>query len=604
MVVFRILGPVEADVDTRPAALGRRQQRALLALLVLHANRVVPRDVLVENLWDDPPESAVTAMHGYVSGLRKVLGKDTIQTCAPGYVLTVEPETSDLERFERALTVAERLDPESARATLESALALWRGRALADVDDFPFARTEQGRLEELRLHAMELRIAADLSLGRHRKVVSELESLVQAHPLRERFRELLMVALYRSGRQADALEVYRRGRRVLRDELGLEPNVELKRLERAILSHDPQIAAPEPASAEGPSVERPHRILLAALATLAIAAAVGATFAFGAGHARRVHANGAPLVVPNSLVRISPSTGTIQSVTPVGTDPVSLTMADEAVWLVNRGDRTVTEVDVRAHRERTLGDISSVYDIAAGPDGAIWVSGSRGGFVARLRMATWPNFAPPQPAIVLHTHASALTFGAGELWITDGTNTGHSPNTVSRIDLATGRRLPPITVGNRPLSIAFGFGAAWVSNYDSETISVIRPGTDRPDTIRLLNVIDQTPLAVAVGAGAVWVATVNAEVIRVNPNTERIVKRISLGTPGGNLPLSIAAANGSVWVTDRGAGTLVQINASTNRIRRTIPLGNFPSTPCGVTATHNAIWVTVGSDSDCGTPHA
>ena len=173
MVVFRILGPVEADVDTRPAALGRRQQRALLALLVLHANRVVPRDVLVENLWDDPPESAVTAMHGYVSGLRKVLGKDTIQTCAPGYVLTVEPETSDLERFERALTVAERLDPESARATLESALALWRGRALADVDDFPFARTEQGRLEELRLQAIELRVAADLSLGQHRKVVPD-----------------------------------------------------------------------------------------------------------------------------------------------------------------------------------------------------------------------------------------------------------------------------------------------------------------------------------------------------------------------------------------------------------------------------------------------
>ena len=241
---FRILGPVGAEVNSQEVPLGRRQQRALLAFLVLSPNRVVPRDVLLEALWDNPPETAVTALHGYVSGLRKALGQAVIETRPPGYVLHLEPGGSDLDRFERALDEADRLEPGRAAELLAGALGLWRGRALADVDDFPFARSEQQRLEELRLEALEQRIAADLACGRHSAVVAELETLVRDHPLRERFRELLMLALYRSGRQADALQTYRDGRRLLLDQLGLEPGDELKQLERGILEHDPALAAP------------------------------------------------------------------------------------------------------------------------------------------------------------------------------------------------------------------------------------------------------------------------------------------------------------------------------------------------------------------------
>ena len=235
---FRLLGPLEVlDDDGAPIPLGGKRPRALLTLLLLNANDVVSTDRLVDGVWgDQPPASAQSALQVHVHALRKALGADRIVTQAPGYLVRAEPEELDVDRFER-------LVKSGSAADLEQALGLWRGTAVAEFADEPFARADAVRLEEARLAALEARIAADLAAGRHAEVVPELDTLVKASPHRERFQAQRMLALYRSGRQADALAAYRDARTAL-DDLGLEPSPELRTLEQQILRHDPELAGP------------------------------------------------------------------------------------------------------------------------------------------------------------------------------------------------------------------------------------------------------------------------------------------------------------------------------------------------------------------------
>jgi DNA-binding SARP family transcriptional activator len=244
MTEFRILGPLEVVGDDGPLALGGLKQRALLAILLVHANRVVPTDQLIDTLWgEDVPRTAKTSLQNFVSQLRALIGPDALQTRAPGYVLRVEREQLDLAQFE-ALVAEARVAPIAERAVvLRRALELWRGQPLADMTYEAFAQTEIRRLEELRVGALEDRIEADLELGAHDELVPELEALAAQHPSRERVRGLLMLALYRSGRQAEALQAYHEGRRALDDELGIEPSRELQELYRMILRQDASIDA-------------------------------------------------------------------------------------------------------------------------------------------------------------------------------------------------------------------------------------------------------------------------------------------------------------------------------------------------------------------------
>jgi DNA-binding SARP family transcriptional activator/nucleotide-binding universal stress UspA family protein len=243
-IEFGVLGPLEARVGEYVVPLRSPKQRAVLAMLLLHANEVVSSDRLVDELWtSDPPSTAATALQVHVSQLRKALPPGTeLLTRAPGYVIQVEPEQLDLKRFERLAGDGERAladgDPSSAAKSLRAALDLWRGPALADLTYEAFAQVPIMRLEELRLAVLEARIEAELALGRHSSLVAELEALVAEHPLRERLLAELMLALYRSGRQADALDAYRAGRHALLGELGLEPTERLRDLEQAILRHD------------------------------------------------------------------------------------------------------------------------------------------------------------------------------------------------------------------------------------------------------------------------------------------------------------------------------------------------------------------------------
>ena len=224
----------------------RPKQQALLALLLLRRGETVPGAQLIEALWgEEPPETAQTALHGHISNLRKLLGSDRIRTRPPGYLLQVVAEEVDLARFESLVAQARGLeDPYERSACLRDALALWRGEPLVELRDEPFAQREIARLEDLRLAAVEDRIDADLELGRHHELVPELEPLVAEHTFRERPRGQLMLALYRSGRQADALHVFQSGRRALAAEIGIDPGPALRRLELQILRQDPSLDLP------------------------------------------------------------------------------------------------------------------------------------------------------------------------------------------------------------------------------------------------------------------------------------------------------------------------------------------------------------------------
>ncbi|GAA4687400.1 hypothetical protein GCM10023215_23900 [Pseudonocardia yuanmonensis] len=281
LIEFRVLGGVEARIAGRRVELGGPKQRAALASLLLRADRVVPLEQLIDDLWPaDPPARAAATVQVFVSNLRRALEPDrprgaparVLVTASPGYRLAVDPGAVDAHAFARLVEQGRSAlagdDPERAAELLDRAAELWRGPALADLPDAPFVRTEAARLEELRLGAAEDRADAELALGRHAGLVAELDRRVRTHPLRERSRAQLMLALYRCGRQADALETYRQGRAVLREELGLDPGTGLRRLEQAVLRHDPELAwappppviLPEPSGR--PAADEPGRVLV------------------------------------------------------------------------------------------------------------------------------------------------------------------------------------------------------------------------------------------------------------------------------------------------------------------------------------------------------
>ena len=229
---FHILGPLEAREDARPVTLTGGKQKALLAVLLLHAGRVVPVDRLVDDLWgEEVPETAQKMVQIFVSQLRKQLPDGLLQTRAPGYLVALDTHSLDLLRFEELAAegrkALERGRAEEAAMRLSEALALWRGPALGEFEE-PFAHLESARLEEQRLACLEERIEADLALARHAELVGELDALVRRHPHRERLRRQLMLALYRCGRHAEALEAFQSFRRKLQDELGIDPPLGLE----------------------------------------------------------------------------------------------------------------------------------------------------------------------------------------------------------------------------------------------------------------------------------------------------------------------------------------------------------------------------------------
>ena len=345
-IEVRLLGPLEVLVDGEPLELGSPQQRTLLALLALHVGSAVRLTAIEDVLWEDePPPSATKVVQTYVSRLRKLVGIDSIQFARSGYTLDAGVSV-DAVRFRELVE----------RREFAQALALWRGSALSDL---PALAADARQLDELRVSAVEERIDVELDRGEGPALVAELETLVAGQPMRERLLGQLVLALYRSGRQADALAAYRSGREAL-VELGLEPGPALRELELRILRHDPALVPAVPAALVPQGRRRrPRWILVAVIAVAAAAAAAIASAMVASGHAKTV----VPIRA-NTLLELDPRTNQIVGSIPIGRDAAALEATRDALWVASERERTVSRIDLRTHAVKTIGEPHPVAFIA------------------------------------------------------------------------------------------------------------------------------------------------------------------------------------------------------------------------------------------------
>lgn len=583
---FGVLGPVVAFEDDRALALGAPRQRALLAMLLLDAGRPVSVDRIVDGLWADSPPATVQKMvQLYVSRLRRELGPSVIRTTARGYQLDLGDGVLDLIRF-RELVEGSRAtagtDAEAAVAGLREALGLWRGEALADILSEPFARTAAASLEELRLATIEERVELELGLGRHADLVPELEALVADNPLRERFRGQLMLALYRCGRQADALETYRAGRAELVERLGLDPSPSLQRLEAAILRQDAELELPVLARSGaahsrepvGPEVVRPQprRALLFVVAAVVASAAAFALYS----HVTR--AGGPVRVAHDSVAVIDSGSGRVLDDIAVGGDPGAMTVGDGAVWVGSREDRTIVRIDPATHRiEQTYGlaytpqriaVARSTVAVANGFSGTVSTIDTHLSFISQPRRLRGPTRGQV-----------AMVGSPRELWLgfQDGTVGAFDPETLVERASVSGR--------GQPGEMAFGGGKLWMTQILNANLT--RISARRVKLVGTTHIEGGEPY-VAFGAGAVWVVSGgNNRLWRIDPATGSIVTSLAIGTE----PSAIAADGGHVWVGSQ-TGDVYEVDPATNTLTRSFRVAHRV---LALAAIDGRIWVSVGS---------
>jgi DNA-binding SARP family transcriptional activator len=580
---FRILGSLELRRDGEVVPVRSGKLAMLLAVLLVRRNQIVATDRLIEELWDgDEPATAVKTLQLYVSQLRKVLPPETLVTRSPGYVLRTSRDDVDSDRFEALLADGRRrleaADAEDAAATLREALALWRGRALADFGYATFAQAEIARLEELRLDAIEGRLEADLTRGRHAEVLAEAQALVREHPLRERLRGLLMIALYRSGRQSDALAVYRDGRQLL-DELGIEPARELRDLEQAILRQDESLAPPRGAVTRAAEA-RPHRrrrASFAAVAALVLAAGAIAAVVFASRNGRGASAR-APV---NSVAIVDPASGRLRGSVTTGAGPSSIATDASAVWIASPKSSTITRIDGGTRATSTIGVARGLDRIAAG-DGRVWATERTAGLATVDVPTLTPS--PPVPLVApsgLRYSVEGIAYGAGALWVVGGDG---EKLVLLRIDPTSGRVVARADVGARSLhSIVAGREGVWVSDLLENAVDEFDPKTLR----RVRRVAVGAPTATALGGGSLWVAgSADGGVWRFDARDGYRTRHL---IPVGRNPVAIAYGERAAWVA-LGDGTLVRIDGRTNAVRRTkiAPVLN------AVAVANGGVWAAVG----------
>ncbi len=553
---FAILGPIEVREDGRSLALGGPKQRALLAILLLHENEVVSRDRLIEGLWGErPPPSVDQSLDSYISRLRRLLGSDRLLRQAPGYLLRVEFGELDLDRFEELVSRARSADQSDAEALFVEALALWRGPALGDLLYEPFARDQAGWFEERRLLAVEERLDAALATGQGPELLPELERLVREHPLRERLIGQRVLALYRAGRQADALAELQSARQRLAAELGLEPGPQLRELERQILQHDPALGA-APSSRPPPVGGRRRAGIAAAVGVLGIAAAAaGLLVSRGSRPDQPAVEHGT-----NRLVAVSGRGGrTIDLAGPPG----ALVVSAGSLWAADANGEAVYRVDPDSggviDRIPVGGEPG---DLAAG-GGAIWAASTLGGTISRIDPAT---DTVTQTIPLGEANAAAIAFGFGRLWVADTID-----RALLEVDPATGSVERTFALDLRPTALAVGLGAIWVAGHDVGTVEAIDPTSGATlDTVR----VGQGPSAIVAGDGAVWVANgLDGTVSRIDPRTGSVVATVAVGSG----PSALAIADGSIWAANTYAGTVARIDPGQNRLASTIQVGGRPS---------------------------
>jgi DNA-binding SARP family transcriptional activator/streptogramin lyase len=586
---FLILGPLEVVDDGRSIPLAGTKQRVLLSLFLLNANRLISADRLIDELWEGrPPESAGKALQVHISQLRKVIGAERIETRGHGYLLRIDRGELDAERLAEALDRASTLPLEVAAGELRAALDLWRGEPLGDLADHDSARTEIARLGELRLALLERRIDTDLALGRHGEVAPELESLVREHPFRERLRAELMLSLYRCGRQADALEVARNGRRLLDERLGLEPGESLKTLERQILDHDPalNLDEPPPRTAVSYLIGRERRggtrLLMAAGGILIVAAVAAAVAIITRGGEPQLTAIG-----PDAVGKIDGKSGRVVARVSIPGGPGQVAAAGRWVWIANTTARTVTQLSAASDTASHVVALPFAGDDLAADDSGVWVLDAERRVLVRIDAAYHqvslriPVPAPSGPTFGRMNIAS----GMGALWLTDGASR------LLELDTGDGHLIKTFNLHTPTDDLAVGEGRIWATSGFYARLVELDPRSGSVTTLRLVAQASFTtpvPIGLAVGSGSVWVLTGNAPgVVRVDPDQGTVTTTIPL-TVGSN-PDTIAAGAGSVWVANAGDGTIVRIDPSTNSVSRIAAGGAAVS----VVAGEASAWVSV-----------
>jgi len=613
-VFFRVLGAIEVAEDGTALPLGGPRQRSVLADLVLHVGKTVSTAQLIEDLWGEcSPATAVHTVETYVSRLRQVLS--TSSSAAPlltrptGYLLDAPPDHVDIWQFRdlvaKGSAAAEQGDATATTSLLTAALALWRGAALADIREAAFAPAAAERLDGERLTALEKLVEARLRLGHHRELVPELEALVAGFRHREGFHAQLMVALYRSGRQTEALDAFRNARTHLVGELGLEPGPELHGLQQAILRHAPELeldqesagqrtgtaaaaypspipSSGRPLAAAGPlsgGSARPRRSRarrLAPLAAIIIAAAVavpaaliarpavqgpalsdslGVLTAAGSGVARSVALPGSPDAAvaadgsvwvasseENAVYRINPATAAVVASIPVGSGPTAVAADGQDIWVVNALDGTVSRINAAVDRV--------VQTIPAG------------------------------------TEPTAIAVGAGSVWVTDA-----AASTLYALDPVSGQPTDRIPLAAAPSGVAFGAGSVWVTSSDADSVIRVNPRTGLPGRpIR----VGAGPAAIAFGLNSIWIANeLDSTVSRVDPSTDAVTATI----PAGDGVDALTVAGHSVWAAARLASALTRINDGTDRPGPAVPTGG---SPVALTTSGGSVWVAVGAAVSAG----
>ena len=574
---LQLLGPVEATTDGRPLSLGPKKQRSLLAVLALHANETVSVDRLVDALWGDrPPATAQKMVQLYVSQLRRLLATDSVKivTQGRGYVLRIDPTAVDVASFEQLVeeAVSDRDVPNEAA---HAALTLWQGAPLADIANEPFAPAEIRRLEELRLRATELAIDDDLALGREQEALAKLERLIENDPLRERLYAQRMLALYRAGRQAEALESYSAARRRLVEEAGVEPGSELRDLQARMLRQDPSLerATPQPSTRprrtttprELVGEPRIRRLVWGAVAVAILAAvAFGITRLFGSDHLTGL--------AEDSVGVIDPDEAKITTQYRLGAAPGAAAEGAGSVWVANPGDGTVSRLHPGEDRVETIDVGQSPAALAFG-GGSMWVAAADDGALAQIDA----DANRVVQRIPVGNGASAVAVGYGAIWVATALD-----GEVVRVDLATGRVTKRVAVGGHPVALATGADGVWVASEESGTVARIDPGTGEAfDAIAVGN----GPTAVAVGLGAVWTANrEDGTVSRIDPAASRVTNTV----PAGHEPAALAIDEDALWVAD-AEGALLRLDAKTDEVDAQV---NTDSAPTGVVDFDDAIWVT------------
>jgi DNA-binding SARP family transcriptional activator len=585
---FRLLGTLEVLDGDAPVGIGGGKRRSLLALLLLRAGEVISAERLIDELWGSrAPPTAAKSLQGYVSLLRRELagrngsGTGVLLTRGAGYLVQIDPEDLDISRFERCVAEGRRAlesgDMVMASERLQGALATWRGPALADFAYQSFAQPEIARLDELRLVALESRAEAELGRGRHAELIGDLEPLVREHPFREGLRGHLMLALYRAGRQAEALDAYRQGRAQLVSELGLEPGPALRELEARILEQSPQLAPPALATAEPPAPVSTPRVpsrargrLRSRTLRLAVLGAV-ASLSVGVYAAvfRRSDDGERPTaaldLAPNSIAAVDPASGAVRLALPLMGRPTAVAAAGSMLWATTVDSASLTEIDARTRRITRAVPLSMTPASVAVDHGVVWVlDGRRDALVAVKK-----GYGELSAAISLRrghrparrsSDAMSVAVGMGSLWVTDGSST------LTRVDPGT-RRVKAIPVGRSLRDVAVGAGAVWAISARTPSVMRVDPRTNAiTDRVRIARAGEAapSPAGIAATADAVWVLNRNtATVTRIDSSTRGIAAVIPIGAE--RAPNAIAAADGNVWVANDD-GTLSRIDASTNTV--------------------------------------